>query len=406
MKILYSAYECNPGIGSDAYVGWSWAKEMSRDNEVHVLTNDGNRNNIEKYIECHRDQSATFHYVHLPSGLKKALKGRKGYFASYVIWQWFAYRYAKKLNGNNRFDIVHHVSIADFRIIGFLWKLDIPFIFGPVGGGQETPAELKYYVRNYSINEFLRSMINSFSLSMPVYKRGIKKAAKVFVSNDETIQVMKMHLGEVTGLIRMCELGVDSDYLNQRTDLVHQKSDKVHVLVSGRLMYRKGIELLLDALTVLNTENDFVVDFYGGGHQSEEVKQQIFNRKLQNKVILHGKVSFEEMQKVYANSDILALPSLRETTGTAVIEAMANKIPVVALNQNGVKYLVQKDCGLLVEIKSREETIADFSYALKTLIENYELRIDLGNNGFRRLRSEYTWEKKCNDMLKIYKTMK
>lgn len=41
MKILYSAFECNPGIGSDAYVGWSWVKVMSKENEVHVLTSTG-----------------------------------------------------------------------------------------------------------------------------------------------------------------------------------------------------------------------------------------------------------------------------------------------------------------------------------------------------------------------------
>lgn len=50
MRVLYSASECNPGIGSDAYVGWSWAKEMSKKAEVHVLTNEGNKANIETWL--------------------------------------------------------------------------------------------------------------------------------------------------------------------------------------------------------------------------------------------------------------------------------------------------------------------------------------------------------------------
>ena len=137
MRILYSAFECNPDIGSDAYVGWSWAKEMSKANEVHVLTNEGNRANIEKYINEHTDKHVEFHYVSLPPFLKKILKGRGSYFASYVIWQWYAYRYARKLNDRVHFDIVHHIAIADFRIVGFLWKLKVPFVFGPIGG-QET----------------------------------------------------------------------------------------------------------------------------------------------------------------------------------------------------------------------------------------------------------------------------
>ncbi|MCD8011740.1 MAG: hypothetical protein LUG99_00915 [Lachnospiraceae bacterium] len=138
MKILYSAFECNPAIGSDAYVGWSWAKSMSLKQDVHVLTNEGNQKDIEKYLEKNEGINATFHYISVPRILGKVLKGRKFYFASYVIWQWYAYKEAKKLNKKEHFDIVHHVAIADFRNMGFLWKLDTPFIFGPVGGSRDS----------------------------------------------------------------------------------------------------------------------------------------------------------------------------------------------------------------------------------------------------------------------------
>lgn len=139
MKILYSAFECNPAIGSDAYVGWSWAKNMSLSHDVYVLTNEGNQKNIERYLDENGEVSAHFHYVPVPRILGKILKGRKFYFASYVIWQWYAYKVAKELNKKERFDVVHHVAIADFRIIGLLWKLDIPFIYGPVGGSGDSP---------------------------------------------------------------------------------------------------------------------------------------------------------------------------------------------------------------------------------------------------------------------------
>ena len=170
-------------------------------------------------------------------------------------------------------------------------------------------------------------------------------------------------------------------------------------------MYRKGIELLLDAVSDLKTDIEFVVDLYGGGHQIEDVKKQIKEKKLENRVILHGKVPFDEMPGIYAKADILALPSLRETTGTAVIEAMANKLPVVALNQNGVKYLIGDVCGILVDIKSKEKTVLVFRVALKKLIEDYNLRVKLGNNGFQRLSNEYTWETKSKVMMEVYESI-
>lgn len=248
-------------------------------------------------------------------------------------------------------------------------------------------------------------MINDFACSLPSYKKGVERAAKVFVSNDETIQKMKKHIRSSVELKRLCELGIDTDYLNARVNLRHRKRQRVHILVSGRMMYRKGIELLLDSVGVLKSDIPFVVDLYGGGHQIQDVKRQIQELKLQDRVILHGKVPFDEMQRIYAEADILALPSLREITGTAVIEAMANKLPVVALNQNGVKYLVRSDCGILVDIKNREDTVAGYAKALKTLIEDYNLRIRLGDNGFERLQREYTWEVKSKEMMEVYKSI-
>lgn len=216
---------------------------------------------------------------------------------------------------------------------------------------------------------------------------------------------MRKHLGTSLKLTQMCELGVDDEYLEDRKELVHEKKGIIHILVSGRLMYRKGIELLLDALKELKTDTSYIVDLYGGGHQIEDVKQQIIDRELQDIVIMHGKVPFEEMPKVYADADIFCLPSLRETTGTAVIEAMANKLPVVALNQNGVKYLVEEDAGILAEIGTKEETIRNLAAALKILIESYELRVELGNTGYEKLRNKYTWKKKAEEMTGIYESV-
>lgn len=258
------------------------------------------------------------------------------------------------------------------------------------------------YVQKYKKKEDIRSFINNVAVLLPSYKRGIKKAAAVFVSNDETIDLLRRHIDKRVKLHQMCELGVDEAYLNTRETLQHQGNETVHILVSGRMMYRKGIELLLDAVLQIDSAVPYVVDLYGGGHQIEDVRHQIAERQLESRVILHGKVPFDDMPEIYAKADIFALPSLRETTGTAVVEAMANKLPVVALNQNGVKYLVKCDAGILADIGTKEQTISNFASSLKTLIESETMRLDMGNRGYIRLKESYTWEKKAKDMMTLY----
>lgn len=49
MRVLLSAFECNPMFGSDPYVGWSWVSNMAKTNEVYVLLRIDHKPYIEKY---------------------------------------------------------------------------------------------------------------------------------------------------------------------------------------------------------------------------------------------------------------------------------------------------------------------------------------------------------------------
>ena len=126
---------------------------------------------------------------------------------------------------------------------------------------------------------------------------------------------------------------------------------------------------------------------------------------MENRVIFHGNVPFAEMQEQYKKADVYCLPSLRETTGTAVFEAMANKLPIIALNQNGVKDIVQNDCGILVNVCSKEQVIVDWAIALKTLIENDSKRQAMGDCGFRKIKNHYTWSQRVYAMNKVYREL-
>ena len=277
------------------------------------------------------------------------------------------------------------------------------FVYGPVGGGQTKQEVLAKYVGKHKFAEKLREFINYVAISLPRYKKAILKSRRVFVSNYETIEVMRKYLGYNIELVQDCELGIDKQYLMARKDLTHSSKEKVHILVSGRMKYRKGLALLLDAVARMKTKVPFVVDIYGSGEEWEHLLEQRNNLNLENVVIMHGNVSFEKMQEINRDSDIYVLPSLRETTGTAVIEAMANKLPVVALEQNGVKLLVGKECGVLVPISDNLDSILnDFANALDLLVENKETRVILGNNGYQRLLNEYTWEAKMQKYSDIY----
>lgn len=410
MKILLSVFECNPYVGSDCYVGWSYAVNLAKRHEVFALTRKENRESIERYLienEVEGKENLHFYYLERSRFFAEMLYRMNrylGFLGSYFVWQFAAYKKAKEICREFEIDVCHHVSIADFRCAGYLWKCGKPFVYGPVGGGQETPRCLWSYVEGHEKAEIFRSSMNALTTRLPGYKKALQHAAVVYGSNDETMEVMasRMKKKDRKKLEQLTELCIDEKYLIEREMLQKVASQTVHIVVSGRLIYRKGLALLLDALKLVDTEVPFVVDVYGDGAEREKLACRAEKNGLADKVRFHGKVSYEKMQACYKDADIYVLPSLRETTGTAVIEAMANKLPVIALNQNGVKHLVEQDAGILVEIQSKEQILKDFAVALQSLIENSELRIRLGENGYEKIRKQYTWSRRVDSMTDVY----
>src|SRR5579863_8818497 len=139
VKLLVSAYACEPGKGSEPGVGWNWVQALVRRGyHVQVITRSNNREAIENDSTWRREELA-FHYYDLPGWMRRWKRWPGGIYLYYLLWQIGALRVARRLHAAERFDRVHHVTFASYRQPSFMGRLGIPFIFGPVGGGETTP---------------------------------------------------------------------------------------------------------------------------------------------------------------------------------------------------------------------------------------------------------------------------
>ena len=113
-----------------------------------------------------------------------------------------------------------------------------------------------------------------------------------------------------------------------------------------------------------------------------------------------GEIRHDQMMSYYYNADVFVMPSLRETGGTVLIEAMAYGLPIVAFNTSFCTQLKRRDCGIFVETnQALNEIKTDFCNALVELSRNRQLCCRLGTNGYRYVNEELTWEKKYNSIL-------
>src|SRR5262249_30182969 len=151
-----------PGKGSEPGIGWRWAVALAQaGHEVWVLTRANNRPAIEKALQERAFSRLHFAYYDLPAWARWWKRGARGVRLYYLLWQLGAYRVARALCRDVAFDVAHHITFGVFRHPSFLAFLGLPFVFGPVGGGESAPRELRgtFPLRGY-LSDLVRDAAN------------------------------------------------------------------------------------------------------------------------------------------------------------------------------------------------------------------------------------------------------
>ena len=107
----------------------------------------------------------------------------------YYLWQIGAYFVVKKLHRNIGFDLAHHVTFVKYWAPSFLALLGVPFIWGPVGGGESTP---RGFQRSFSprgrVHELMRDLARRLAELDPFVRRTARRAAIALATTTETEQ--------------------------------------------------------------------------------------------------------------------------------------------------------------------------------------------------------------------------
>lgn len=401
MKILYIAFACNPYIGSEAQCGWAWPVTMRKYADVSVVTRRGNKSDIEKYMREHQITDIQVYYHDIPDVINPYYKTGNLYIPYYFLWQKTSFKFIRELHKKNRYEYIHHVTLGDFRLISPAWKLNTRFIFGPVGGAQLTPESLRSYTLADQKTERKREWINRITISMYQYKKAINHAWLVLAANGETQKYLQKIMKRPYQCRLLTENGVTQEQIHEYP--MRTNGDAVVLLWAGRMINRKGLGLLLDVLNLVKTQNNYRLKLVGDGPEKEKLINQSKRLGIDKKIDFVGAVSYNEMQKLYLTSDIFIFPSLRETTGTVLFEAMASGLPIVTFDQNGAALLVTDTCGYKVNIHQSADGIKkEFADKISRLIDSPQKRKEMGKNAYLRVMENYTWTVKCGNFFENY----
>lgn len=178
----------------------------------------------------------------------------------------------------------------------------------------------------------------------------------------------------------------------------HRTWSPPRLLLVGRLVHQKGVDLLLDALAGLK-EHIWYLTLVGDGPQRPHLEAQVARLALQERVDFSHWLEGEALVRAYQQANLFVFPSRHEGMPNVVLEAMSAGLPVVASRIAGNEELVvDGETGLLVP----PEDVDALRRALKTLLLDADLRQRMGTAGRARVEEKFSWRRSAQSYLTLF----
>lgn len=395
-------------MGSESFVGWTFAVALAERHEVWVLTRVDNEKAV---LEAQKQGAISPNAKFVFHGSRRSIHpnafiAQMQAWHQYNLWTRSSLATAKRLHEKTRFDLVHHVTFASWRAVSPLATLGIPFIWGPIGGGETVPLGffplLSPGGRSF---ETLRIISNQFSVLSASAKQTARRASHIFVSNADTERTVVRLRGTSEGVSRLCQIFFNERRLNRFGRLQSGKSydGPLKLFGGGFLQAGKGIALALKALATLKQEGmEFEYVVAGWGPERPYLEKLSARLRLDDSVRIQDGFSGEDYPNQLAKTHIYLMPSLRDSASATLMEAMlAGCVPVV-VKSGGPGEIVNEACGVLIEPKSPRYVIEEIVLAMHALNADRKCLAAMAEKATERIRRQFSASRYWETIESIY----
>ncbi|RMD67367.1 glycosyltransferase [Candidatus Parcubacteria bacterium] len=406
MKILLSAYACEPQKGSEPGVGWNWVRQIARfADDVWVLTRTNNRNAIEKALKEAPLPNVHWVYFDLPSWARFWKKGQRGVHLYYYLWQIGIFFEARRLHQRFGFDLMHHVTFVNYWMPSFLSLLPAPFVWGPVGGGDSTP---RLFYKTFSWRgkgyEYAREAMLWLGEHDIFTRQTARRCAWALATTEATASRLKSLRARRVSILSQVALP-EAEVASLGTLSLH-KGKPFRFLSLGRLLHWKGFHLGLAAFARLARvfpESEYWL--VGDGPERRRLERLAEALGVRHKVRFWGTLPRAEALKKLAECDVLVHPSLHDSGGWVIVEAMAAGRPVICLDLGGPALQVTEETGFKIPARAPEQVIAGIAEAMRQLTSDRGVLLQMSQAARRRVRDGFTWEKRGEQIAELYRSV-
>jgi glycosyltransferase involved in cell wall biosynthesis len=407
MRVLLGAHTIGPG-GGEGGIGWGWAVSLARRPEVQrveVIAHPMAREAIGEQLrqDAELGEKLGFHWVLPPQSIDPwtgDVPGKKVWhrlLLHYQLWQRYAEREGRATL--HRVDVAQHVTFSNIFLRTFVARLPLPYIIGPVGGGQapSVPDALRLLAKTRDVHasiEVARSAVVRGAGYRPVLKHRLGNAVAVLCANSQTLTVARRYQPRA-------ELMIDGGIEELPTSRARLCTEAPVVLWVGKLEARKdpfaALNVVFELRKLLPNARLVII---GGGWLHDRVEQEIRQRELRGFVEMKGAIPHHEMDAAYADASIFLFTSHRDTFGVQNLEAMTHGLPVVFRASPGVS-VNDFAGGSAIGVHASEHFAPEAARCIADLIAD---KVEWKRRSDQALRAaeKYKWSSKARRVVEIF----
>lgn len=399
-RILISAYAVSPIRGSECAVGWEITNGLSKYFDVTVLmckeTPSGKNfyKEVDEFYENNKiEKTIKYSPIKYPKRSKIYTKLHDigfwpAFYWGYKSWQKEAFKVAIKLHEEENFDAVYHLNMIGFREPGYLWKMGIPFFWGPTNGFHSIPFS---FIKNMPLKErivqSLKHITNEIQIKTAIRPRKAAARAECIWCVDEVALKNIQKWSKKGELLQETGILINNNTINNR---YYDGERALNLVWSGMITPGKALDILINSL-IQNSNLNFKLIILGDGPLKKSLQKK--SEVIKNKVEWKGWVDRNIALDIVREADILIHTSLKEGTPHSVLEAVSLGTPVICHDTCGMGLTIKKQHGLKIPYKDRITSINYISNTLQNIVSNPSILNSLFKSILKDSK-EITWEYK------------
>jgi len=316
----------------------------------------------------------------------------------YRKWLRQSFLIAKTLHSKVHFDIAHHLRGNSFREPGFLWKLPVPFVWGPTGGTTCVPWHMFSSLgMKGQLEHALRNIINAYQLRFnSCVQTACQTAACVLA---QTIQDQE-NFRKVHGIESIVAHEQASEP-SMGTYHTYDGTRKLNVAWIGRCITGKAMPLLLKAMSRPEIKGHIILHIAGDGPERHKWEKMATDLDIAEQCMWYGWLPQDETLKVLNGCDVLAFTSLLEATSTTVMQSLSLGVPVICLKHCGFGDVITEDCGFPIPIHNARSAIEGFASAIRAILREPQ-KLESWSKGALCQANRYSWANLTDQVKNAY----